>query len=92
MILALAPPFPRHYRLLSKSEQQPCDSAVEALPFAFGQPHRHVGLGLRSLRRGVYECRASPALRIGFTRHGDRLLLHTVGSHDTIRRWLRVNC
>ena len=79
----------REYGRLSSADQKLCDAAVEAMPGGFGHPHRHAGLGLRALRRGVYECRASQAVRIGFTRHGEILLLQTVGNHDTIRAWLR---
>jgi hypothetical protein len=89
MKLALAPQFIRQYGRLSKTDQQFCDAAVEALPAAFGYPHRHAGLGVRALRRGVYECRAGAAVRIGFTRHGETPLLQAVGSHDAIRAWLR---
>jgi len=89
MRVALAQRFMRQYGALSEVEQQLCNAAVEALPQAFGHPHQHAGLGLRALRRGVYECRLSQRLRIGFTRHGEVLLLHRVGDHDTIRTWLR---
>jgi hypothetical protein len=89
MKLAVAPQFSRHYRGLSAAERRLCDEAIDALPEGFGQPHRHSGLGLRALRRGVCECRASQAMRIGFTRHGDTLLLRGVGNHDTIRAWPR---
>jgi hypothetical protein len=89
MRLAVAPSFERRYQALSESDQRLCDAAVGALPAAFGDPHRHAGLGLRALRRGVDECRASQAVRILFTRHGDTLLLHTTGDHDTVRAWLR---
>jgi hypothetical protein len=89
MRLALARQFVKQYGALSRVDQRLCDAAVEGLPAAFGHPHRRTGLGVRTLRRGVYECRASQSVRIGFTRHGDRLLLHTVGNHDTIRAWLR---
>ena len=89
MRLALARQFVREYGALAKADQAYCDAAVEALPSAFGDPHHHGGLGVRALRRGVYECRARQSIRIGFTRHGDTLLLHTVGNHDTIRAWLR---
>ena len=91
MKLALAPQFVRQYDRLSKSDQRLCAAAIEALPAAFGQPHRHAGLGVRALRRGVYECRPSQAVRIGFTRHGDTLVLQTVGNHDELRAWLRRN-
>jgi hypothetical protein len=89
MKAALTPRFVRQYGDLSKTDQQFCTAAIDALPGAFGHPHRHAGLGVRALRRGVYECRASQAVRIGFTRHGDTLLLHTVGNHDAIQAWLR---
>ena len=91
MRVALAPHFVRACGGLSKKDQQLCDTAVEALSSAFGHPHRHSGLGLRALRRGVYECRVGLALRIGFTRHGETLLLHTIGNHDAIRAWLKQN-
>jgi hypothetical protein len=89
MRLALAPAFVQQYRALSKTNRQFCDAAIDALAAAFGHPHRHAGLGVRAMRRGLYGCRASQGLRIGFTRHGDTLLLHMVGSHDVIRAWLR---
>src|SRR5260370_24358353 len=91
MRLSFAPRFVREYETLAPNDRQLCDVALEALPAAFGHPHRHVGLGARALRRGVFECRASLSVRIGFTRHGDTLLLHTVGSHDSIRSSLRNN-
>jgi mRNA-degrading endonuclease RelE of RelBE toxin-antitoxin system len=91
MKIALAPQFVRQYRQLSETDQQFCAAAVDALPGAFGFPHRHSGLSIRALRRGVYECRASQAVRIGFTHHGDTLLLHMVGNHDAMRTWLRKN-
>jgi mRNA-degrading endonuclease YafQ of YafQ-DinJ toxin-antitoxin module len=89
MRIALAQQFVRQYKDLAATDQRACDAAVEALPAAFGHPHRHSGLGLRALRHGVYECRANQAVRLGFTRHGETLLLQTVGNHDTIRAWLR---
>ena len=91
MRIVLAPRFSRQYALLTAADRQLCDAAVEALPDAFGHLHRRTGLGVRALRRGVNECRASRAVRIGFTRHGDILLLHVVGSHDAVRTWLRGN-
>ena len=88
--LALSPRFMRCYSRLSRTDQQFCEAAIEALPEIFGHPHRHAGLGLRrALRRGVYECRPTQAVRIGFTRHGEILLLQIVGNHDTIRAGLR---
>ena len=89
MRVVLSPRFMKLYGRLSETDQQFCDAAVGALAEAFGHPHRHASLGLRALRRRVYECRPSQAVRIGFTRHGDVLPLQIVGNHDTIRAWLR---
>jgi hypothetical protein len=89
MKVALAPSFVRHYRSLAPSEQATCDECIDALPGSFGHPHRHAGLGIRSLRRNVYEFRVGRSLRVGFVRHGETLLLQTVGNHDTIRAWLK---
>jgi hypothetical protein len=89
MTVALAPLFMRQYRRLSMADQAACHECIESLPGSFGLPHQHAGLGLRALRRGVYECRVSRGVRIGFTRHGDTLLLQTVGNHDTLRAWLK---
>jgi hypothetical protein len=91
MRLALTRQFVRQYGTLSKVDQQCCNDSLENLGTSFGDPRRHAGLGLRALRRGVYECRVNLKVRIGFTRHGDMLLVHTVGNHDTIRTWLRNN-
>jgi hypothetical protein len=91
MRLALARQFMREYERLSKADQRGCDDALEALSLAFGDPHRHAGLGVRALRRGVYECRATQSIRIGFTRHGNILLIRTVGSHHAIETWLKNN-
>jgi hypothetical protein len=91
MKLALTRQFLQRYKSLSQIDQKLCDAALKALPNAFGHPHRHAGLGVRALRRGLYECRLSQSVRVGFTRHGDTLLLHTVGNHETVRAWLRAN-
>ena len=65
MNIALTPQFLRQYKDLAAADQRACDAAVEALPAAFGHPHRHTGLGLRALRRGVYECRVNQACASG---------------------------
>jgi hypothetical protein len=89
MKVALAPCFVRNYRSLAPAEQVACDECIDALSGAFGHPHRHAGLGIRSLRRNVYEFRVGRSLRVGFTRQGETLLLQTVGNHDAIRAWLK---
>lgn len=65
-------------------------SALRRLPAAFGRPHAHTGLGLRQLRRDIYEIRIGLNIRVLFVRDGDLLVIKTLGSHDDIRRYLRT--
>lgn len=64
-------------------------AALHAIPAAFGRPHIHAGLGIRQLRSGVYEARAGLTLRAVFGREGDTLVVHLLGNHDDVRRYLR---
>lgn len=63
---------------------------LRALPAAFGRPHTHAGIGLRQLRRGIFEARVGLHLRVIFERDGDSLVVKTIGTHDEIRRYLRA--
>jgi len=62
---------------------------LRQLPAAFGHPHTHAGLGLRQLRRGIYEARIGLQIRVLFERDGDLLVIKTLGDHAAIRRYLR---
>ena len=47
------------------------------------------GLGLRQLRRGIYEARIGLHVRVLFERDGDLLVIKTLGDHSAIRQYLR---
>lgn len=64
-------------------------AVLRRLPGAFGRPHAHAGLGLRQLRRGLYEARVGRQLRVLFERDGALLVIKTVGDHEAVRRYLR---
>lgn len=64
-------------------------TALRQLPAAFGRPHTHAGLGLRQLRRGIFEVRIGLQLWVLFERDGDLLVIKTLGDHGEIRRYLR---
>ena len=83
--------FQRALRKLPPADQQAVLESLLALPEAFGQPHVHHGLGIRQLRKRVYELRVGLRLRVGFTVVGSSLLVQTVGNHDHIRAWLKEN-
>ena len=74
---------------LAPDEQAEALSVLRLLPAAFGRPHAHAGLGLRQLRRGIYEARIGLRIRVLFERDGDLLVIKTLGDHAAIRRYLR---
>lgn len=74
---------------LAPDEQAAVLAVLRRLPATFGRPHAHAGLGLRQLRRGVYEARVGMQIRVLFERDGDLLVIKMLGNHDDIRRYLR---
>ena len=74
---------------LAPDEQTEVLSVLRHLPAAFGQPHAHAGLGLRQLRRGIFEARIGLKVRVIFERDGDLLVIKTLGDHAAIQRYLR---
>ena len=75
---------------LAPEQQAEVLAALRQLPTAFGRPHAHAGLGVRQLRRGIFEARVGLQVRILFERDGDLLVVKTLGNHDDIRRYLRA--
>jgi hypothetical protein len=56
---------------------------------AFGDPHRHRGLGLRKLARRSYEIRVHLQWRVVFLHEGKTLIAYDVMSHDEVSLWLK---
>lgn len=75
---------------LEPDQQAGVMAVLRGLPSAFGRPHAHSGLGLRQLRRGLYEVRVGLHVRMIFERDDDVLVVKAVGDHDAIRRYLRA--
>lgn len=74
---------------LAPDKQAAVLAALRRLPTVFGRPHAHAGLGLRQLRRGVYEARIGLHIRVLFERDGELLVIKMFGNHAAIRRYLR---
>lgn len=74
---------------LAPDEQTAVLAMLRRLPVVFGRPHTHAGLGIRRLRRGVYEARVGLKVRVLFERDGDLLVIKMLGHHDDLRRYLR---
>ena len=80
--------FKRETRTLPEDQLDQLDQALRLLPAAFGQPHRHAGLGIRRLRRSYFEFRLGRDQRVVFRLDGSTAILQMVGDHDAVRRFL----
>ena len=81
--------FERRYRSLDPSRQSRVDHAVRQLAALLATGRLPAGLGLKTLRPGLWEIRAGLGDRAIFRRAGDLIELLIVGTHDEIRRFLR---
>ena len=65
------------------------DKAIAKVGAAFGDPHRHRGLGLRKLAKRSYEIRVQRQWRVVFIHDGDTLIAFDIMDHDEVSLWLR---
>ncbi len=63
--------------------------AIAEVSAAFGDPHKHRGLGLRKLARRSYEIRVQRQWRVVFVQDGETLVAYDVMNHDEVALWLR---
>lgn len=56
---------------------------------AFGDPHRHRGLGLRKLAARSYEIRVHLQWRVVFIYDEQALIAYDIMNHNELSRWLR---
>lgn len=84
MILERTARFARAYKKLSADDRRRVDTAIRR--FA-GEPD-HPSLRVKRMQgtAGIWEARASDALRFTFERKGDRVVLRNVGRHDPTLR------
>jgi mRNA-degrading endonuclease YafQ of YafQ-DinJ toxin-antitoxin module len=81
--------FLRCLRGKTDAELQAVAAAMTNAAAVYGQPHLHVGRGLRDLGRGFYESRVTRDLRLVFSVKGDALVFDFAGNHDGVRAYLR---
>ena len=65
------------------------DRALQQLAVLYSQGERPFGIGLKSLKPGIWEARAGLADGILFRWRGDLVEFLFVGNHDEIRRFLK---
>jgi hypothetical protein len=88
--ILLNPRFLAAIRHLSDADVIRVEAALRVLPDCFGQPHVHVGISIRRLRRNVFECRAGLKVRLLFRANPHALEVFFVGSHDEVQRLIRL--
>ncbi len=74
---------------LPSGVREKASQAIAAVGAAFGDPHRHRGLGLRKLARRSYEIRVHLQWRVVFVHDGKVLVAYDVMTHDEVSLWLR---
>ena len=74
---------------LPDSLREKVSLAIADVAAAFGDPHRHRGLGLRKLAKRSYEIRVHLQWRVIFLYDGKSLIAYDVMQHDDVSLWLR---
>ena len=89
MRVDLHPRLRRRAAKLSAADRDQISESLRALADGFGRPHLHTGLGIRRLRKDLFECRAGLRWRIVFFAEKGLLTAYEVMTHDEIKAWLR---
>ena len=66
MRIDLHPHFRKSVRKLAGDDREQVAACLRKLAEGFGNPHSHSGLGIRRLRKDLFECRAGLQLRVVF--------------------------
>lgn len=88
-LLSLDPRLLKKLQQLDKAERVECLLTLVELTEAFGQPHRHGGIGIRKLGERLFECRGSLTLRFLFENRPEDLFVFFLGSHAEVQKLLR---
>ena len=88
MKTATLPAFRRCLRGLPDDRLLAVLEAIRAAEAAYGNPHRHAGIGLRRIG-DFLECRDALNRRLIFQRRGEVLEFHFYGTHDQVKAFLR---
>ena len=89
MKIEVHPRLQKRAKGLSAAEREQISESLCALAEGFGRPHLHSGLGIRRLRKDLFECRAGLRWRIVFFAEKGLLTAYDVMTHDELQAWLR---
>ena len=84
--IVLSARFQAALESLSEADFARVESAFQAIPDCFGQPHTHSGISIRRLRKNVFECRAGSKVRLLFRHNAGAFEFFFAGNHDEVRR------
>jgi mRNA-degrading endonuclease RelE of RelBE toxin-antitoxin system len=74
---------------LPSDVREKASKAIAEVSTAFGDPHKHRGLGLRKLAKRSYEIRVHLQWRVVFIHDTKTLIAYNVMNHDEVSLWLR---
>jgi hypothetical protein len=83
------PRLVRTVRSLGPEVTGKVEETLTQIAQAFGDPHRHSGLGIRKLGRRSYEVRVWLQWRIVLIKEPDRLTAYDLMDHEGVGQWLR---
>lgn len=90
MRLTLTESFQRDVDSLSTAQRDQIFSVILKLPKVVKDVHAHSGMGLRKLHSsGIFEARIGLGLRVVLAIESNQIILHRIGGHDEIRRYLK---
>jgi hypothetical protein len=87
--VTLSPRIRKTAEKLPPDVREKAGKVITAVAAAFGDPHKHQGLGLRKLARRSYEARIHLQLRVVFIHEGEGLTAYDIMNHDEVAIWLR---
>jgi hypothetical protein len=76
-------------RALPKSDRERIGQAIRLAQEAFGQPHLHLGLGIRKLSKTHFELRAGLDRRLVFRNNPEELHFVFIGNHDEVKKFIK---
>lgn len=89
MRIELHPRLRKRVAKLSAAERGQVAESSCALADGFGDPHQHVGLGIRRLQKDLFECRAGLRWWVVFFAEKGLITAYDVMMHDEIKAWRR---
>lgn len=89
MRIDLHPRFVKRVGRLGRADRNLIAGSLRALVDGFGRPHLHSGLGIRRLRKDLFECRAGLQWRIVFLAEMGLVTAYDLMTHDEIKAWLK---